>query len=709
MRPTIRVSIAVVLLCVSISALGQADRLIPMSPCRLLDTRFMPPASAAEQGARTIDIAPTRCGTIIPGLATAYAIRVTRYDATGEGTVKRSSFPSDVSRFPAGTPASFPVPPNANISVDVEGFYVRPGTPIDLPPLPARPSSVVSPTSTSTSAASPSQKRLVPGAQTIADGSTGTIYLNGLNGSWTSVGVLGWATSASPWIVDILGDAQGGSAYELLNSAGTQLIAIQSNGATRLINGWDFLSARSDYIESSTITNNNVDRIDILNPRDSSGGATSRVTYFNATSEDESGSPSTTKFYAATLGYANHPDINFDSQIGYSWPGSSEYYYRAYSAREGRETFWIKANTSGDSITNTRADMYVSGNVGIGTTSPLAVLDVRNSDGYFYAGFGYGSTRDTYLRAGNASLGIMHIGDHNTVNTLIQEFGGNVGIGTTTPGQRLSVAGVVESTSGGFKFPDGTTQTSAFAPSTGGVLSLNAASPQYTLTSTNSAQKDVLSTSGAGLFIDVTGHATPSNNIVVFRTTNVASSFTPVEAMRITSNGNVEIGGQASDSVRLNVNGNANIAGTLTANAVVNAVFGQDVAEWVRGDRELAAGTVVVVNPEKTNEVMPSSAAYDTTVAGVVSAQPGVILGRPGALKATVATSGRVRVRVDARKGAIRVGDLLVTSDEPGTAMKSQPIEVGGRKFHQPGTILGKALEPLPDGVGEILVLLCLG
>jgi len=42
-------------------------------------------------------------------------------------------------------------------------------------------------------------------------------------------------------------------------------------------------------------------------------------------------------------------------------------------------------------------------------------------------------------------------------------------------------------------------------------------------------------------------------------------------------------------------------------------------------------------------------------------------------------------------------------------AMKSRPIDVGGRKFHQPGTILGKALEPLSEGVGEILVLLCLG
>ncbi|MBI2810790.1 MAG: hypothetical protein HYX67_08190 [Candidatus Melainabacteria bacterium] len=37
---------------------------------------------------------------------------------------------------------------------------------------------------------------------------------------------------------------------------------------------------------------------------------------------------------------------------------------------------------------------------------------------------------------------------------------GNVGIGTAVPGQKLSVAGTIESTSGGFKFPDGTIMTS---------------------------------------------------------------------------------------------------------------------------------------------------------------------------------------------------------------------------------------------------------
>jgi hypothetical protein len=39
--------------------------------------------------------------------------------------------------------------------------------------------------------------------------------------------------------------------------------------------------------------------------------------------------------------------------------------------------------------------------------------------------------------------------------------GGNVGIGITSPGQKLSVAGFVQSMSGGFQFPDGTIQTTA--------------------------------------------------------------------------------------------------------------------------------------------------------------------------------------------------------------------------------------------------------
>jgi hypothetical protein len=40
--------------------------------------------------------------------------------------------------------------------------------------------------------------------------------------------------------------------------------------------------------------------------------------------------------------------------------------------------------------------------------------------------------------------------------------------------------------------------------------------------------------------------------------------------------------------------------------------------------------------------------------------------------------------------------------------MFSEPLDLGGTKIHRPGTLNGKALEPLPTGEGEILVLLSL-
>ena len=50
-------------------------------------------------------------------------------------------------------------------------------------------------------------------------------------------------------------------------------------------------------------------------------------------------------------------------------------------------------------------------------------------------------------------------------------FSDNVGIGTESPGELLTVSGVVESLAGGFKFPDGTVQTTAATGGSGGVIS----------------------------------------------------------------------------------------------------------------------------------------------------------------------------------------------------------------------------------------------
>ena len=153
--------------------------------------------------------------------------------------------------------------------------------------------------------------------------------------------------------------------------------------------------------------------------------------------------------------------------------------------------------------------------------------------------------------------------------------------------------------------------------------------------------------------------------------------------------------------------GDVAVPGSLTVTGNIAAKY-QDVAEWVSASERLTAGTVVVLDATKNNAVTTSRHAYDTTVAGVISAQPGIVLGQSGEGKVMVATTGRVRVKVDASKHPIHVGDLLVTSGQSGVAMKSMPIRFGRRLIHQPGTIIGKASEPLPRGRGEILTLLSL-
>jgi hypothetical protein len=171
------------------------------------------------------------------------------------------------------------------------------------------------------------------------------------------------------------------------------------------------------------------------------------------------------------------------------------------------------------------------------------------------------------------------------------------------------------------------------------------------------------------------------------------------------SGGKVGIG-NSNPQKALDVFGAINATGAITG-ATVNATY-QDVAEWVPSTQRLAAGTVVVLDTGKTNHVLASTKAYDTGVAGVISDSPGVILGVGGDDKLKVATTGRVKIKVDATRAPIKVGDLLVTSDVEGVAMKSIEVDLGGVKLHRPGTIIGKALEPLASGTGEILALLSL-
>ncbi|MEO8218335.1 MAG: hypothetical protein ABI718_14740 [Acidobacteriota bacterium] len=163
----------------------------------------------------------------------------------------------------------------------------------------------------------------------------------------------------------------------------------------------------------------------------------------------------------------------------------------------------------------------------------------------------------------------------------------------------------------------------------------------------------------------------------------------------------------AVDRVTITTAGAITLNGNVTVTGTINAKY-QDLAEWVPSSEALEDGNVVVLDTRQSNQVRSSRSAYDTAVAGVVSATPGIVLGEGGEGRYKIATTGRVRIRVDASRNPIGIGDLLVTSSVPGVAMKSEAVNVAGVKMHRPGTIVAKALEPLRKGQGEILALLTL-
>lgn len=158
------------------------------------------------------------------------------------------------------------------------------------------------------------------------------------------------------------------------------------------------------------------------------------------------------------------------------------------------------------------------------------------------------------------------------------------------------------------------------------------------------------------------------------------------------------------DELILNNDGTISLPGVLEVAGDVR-LTGADCAEQfvVAGAATLEPGTVIVLTAEGLQQ---STEAYDKRVAGVVSGagncRPGIVLGQQndsGDERVPIALNGTVYCKVDANLAAVEVGDLLTTSDTPGHAMKADdPL----RAF---GSVIGKALQPLPAGKGLIPIL----
>jgi hypothetical protein len=188
-----------------------------------------------------------------------------------------------------------------------------------------------------------------------------------------------------------------------------------------------------------------------------------------------------------------------------------------------------------------------------------------------------------------------------------------------------------------------------------------------------------------------------------------AEVFSPQGAAVVATNfsgaGDLLIGRAADGTnvARIDGAGNAYFTRTNTGGADFAEAFA------VRGPaNRYTPGDVMSIDSDSHRRLRLSDQQYSRAVAGIYSTKPGV-LARPRSVdqqsqeeEIPLAVIGVVPCKVSTKNGAIQPGDLLVSSDIPGYAMK-------GTEFHKMmGAVIGKALQSLETGSGLIDVLVTL-
>jgi len=261
---------------------------------------------------------------------------------------------------------------------------------------------------------------------------------------------------------------------------------------------------------------------------------------------------------------------------------------------------------------NTGDYTFENGNVGIGTTSPLAKLDISTSGNTAIPGLGAvpgASTSAIFRNSGNTVIlaagvsntnvswlqGRQTTGTGNAFNIALNPLGGNVGIGTTSPTEKLHIFGTTAAvkiegngvTSANLKFktnetdrwnvnvPSGSTDlrfttgsSDTLTLKSNGNVGIGTTSPQGTLSVKPSQFRELdFIESNSQMTMRSTAPDTSYNlralgiesSDIVFRTGST-SGTTSTQRMVINSSGNVGIG-TTSPSAKLQVDGDVRISG----------------------------------------------------------------------------------------------------------------------------------------------------
>ena len=412
---------------------------------------------------------------------------------------------------------------------------------------------------------------------------------------------------------------------------------------------------------------------------------------------------------------------------------------------DGVNLSWVAPGgvIGGDSVfsLNGTSAYYSAGNVGIGTGSPTAKLDVRGSltlDGGGDAGLFTGTgalEMNRYLvlinspslqsASGLKAGGVLVSDSYNyanpSKNNLIVK--GSVGIGTPTPGAKLTVAtpagGVFSAY--GIEHTDGAVRLTTYIDGSAGWFGTRSNHPLNFFYNDGVAAMTIggggISMASSSGFFTV-GSPNGESGASIQRSGNRGDiRFDGTSLKLVAGPGNGPPG--SLSGIAVNRSGNVGVGTTdpqaklhvigTTRTSVLTITGGVDLAEPFQMDAEdLEKGSVVVIDEANPGRLKRSTSAYDRRVAGIISGangvNPGISLHQEGVVEGgqNVALSGRVYVRADASGGAILPGDMLTTADRPGHAMKARDHD------RAQGAVIGKAMSALPEGRGFVLVLVTL-
>jgi len=370
-----------------------------------------------------------------------------------------------------------------------------------------------------------------------------------------------------------------------------------------------------------------------------------------------------------------------------------------------------------------------SGNVGIGTTSPLGTLNVYSGA----SGVGTASTlADELVVEGLGNSGISILGSatsyagvyfgnssNNDAGSVRYEgnvdklslwtadtqavtidSSGNVGIGTTDPDSKLHIEGTnttlpttgvyqqLEVAQGSNRLSLGVLSSAVGSAGAGtGIIQPLINGSQFTNLSLNPNGGNVgigTATPDAKLEIsDVVNDnlriGTRGGNMNLFSVTDAGAraplAFEGSEFHFI--EGNVGIGTTTPVST-LSVQGSLCVRSTGSCGTTAGTIYATtgsisniDVAEnYPTIDATIAAGEIVTLDAYNNEYI--KRASYGDAPFGIISTAPGITLGGEDTDGKPVALAGRVPVKVNGEGGAIAVGDRITLSlTEPGVGMRA--------------------------------------